>query len=182
MPTGYTLGISKGISFNEYAMGCARAFVALINMRDDNSGAKIPEKFEPSDYHFKALAKSIKKLESIEKMDIEQASIMVKEQFEKDETRRKESLKEKIDLLHKYQLMIKEADKWNPPTDDHKGLKDFMKNQIEESIKFDCDTSYYEKESDKLSADEWILERKASAIRDIEYHKKNTRKKLKEPT
>ena len=35
MPTGYTDKIKDGITFKEYAMGCARAFGALITMRDN---------------------------------------------------------------------------------------------------------------------------------------------------
>ena len=51
MPTGYTDLINNGCTFNEFVMGCARAFGATIDMRDEPLGAEIPEKFELSDYH-----------------------------------------------------------------------------------------------------------------------------------
>ena len=47
MPTGYTAPIKDGISFNDFMWGCARAFGALIMMRDDPPGTPIPERFEP---------------------------------------------------------------------------------------------------------------------------------------
>lgn len=50
MPTGYTADIKDGISFETYAMNCARAFGACVSLRDKPSGGKvIPDAFEPSD-------------------------------------------------------------------------------------------------------------------------------------
>lgn len=48
MPTGYTADVQSGkvTDFAEYAMNCARAFGALVLMRDDPSDADIPERFE----------------------------------------------------------------------------------------------------------------------------------------
>ena len=51
MPTGYTSKIKDDITFEQYAMGCARAFDALIDMRDEASDALIPEELTPSNYH-----------------------------------------------------------------------------------------------------------------------------------
>ncbi len=62
MPTGYTADIAKGITFQQYAWSCARAFGALVMMRDEPSDAPIPEAFTPSDYHVKALAEARAKL------------------------------------------------------------------------------------------------------------------------
>lgn len=41
MPTGYTDAIKDGISFNQFILSCARAFGALITMRDEPSS--VPE-------------------------------------------------------------------------------------------------------------------------------------------
>ena len=62
MPTGYTATLmEKGQTFQEFIMGCARAFGALIEMRDSPNDAPIPDKFEPSDYHAKRLIESREK-------------------------------------------------------------------------------------------------------------------------
>ena len=57
MPTGYTADIKDGISFQTYALNCARAFGACVMLRD-----------EPGDYHLKAMEKArnaLAKLESL---------------------------------------------------------------------------------------------------------------------
>lgn len=73
MPTGYTAAIADGISFTNYAMGCARAFGALIEMRDEPSDAPIPEEFKPSTYHLEELQKAQKKLHNLCKMSFGEA-------------------------------------------------------------------------------------------------------------
>lgn len=51
MPTGYTAAIKDGITFQEYALSCARAFGALISMREESSDAPIPDALEMSPYY-----------------------------------------------------------------------------------------------------------------------------------
>lgn len=53
MPTAYTADIAKGITFKQYAMNCARAFGALIDLRDKPANCEIPDVVYPSDYHLK---------------------------------------------------------------------------------------------------------------------------------
>ena len=60
--------VDKKLTFPQFAMRCARAFGALIEMRDDSMDAPIPDEFSPSDYHVKAKAKAeetLKRLRSI---------------------------------------------------------------------------------------------------------------------
>jgi len=69
MPTGYTATLmEKNQTFPEFIMGCARAFGALIMMRDDPNDATIPDKFEPSDYHAKGIIKAREKLAKLKAM------------------------------------------------------------------------------------------------------------------
>lgn len=56
MPTGYTAAIADGIDFKTYALSCARAFGALVEMRDEPANAPIPEEFKPSSYYVTSLA------------------------------------------------------------------------------------------------------------------------------
>lgn len=53
MPTGYTAAVEDGTitEFDDFAWQCARAFGALIMMRDDPMSAPIPQKFEPTAEH-----------------------------------------------------------------------------------------------------------------------------------
>ena len=81
MPTGYTAEIKDGISFETYALKCARAFGACIMQRDDNSnsGAKLQE---PSDYHYKQVAEADLRLSKATSMSIKDCSLKSKSEFQ----------------------------------------------------------------------------------------------------
>ncbi len=44
-------------------------------------------------------------------------------------------------LQNKYSAMLAEVVRWTPPTTEHEGLKEFMLDQLRQSIEFDCDPS-----------------------------------------
>ena len=70
-------------------------------------------------------------------------------------------------------LTADNIDAWKPPTPDHEGLKAFMREQIESSIRFDCDNSYYLTHMPvKMTAMEWRSKQVEQARRDIAYHSK----------
>lgn len=74
MPTGYTSYIGQGCDFKTFAMKCARAFGACIDMRDSSLDAQIPDSFEPSRYHLKekrAAERKFKKISKFKKSDWE---------------------------------------------------------------------------------------------------------------
>jgi hypothetical protein len=126
MPTGYTDCVRSGevTEFADFAMKCARAFGACIEMRDEPSGTPIPEAFEP-------------------------------------------------------EAMLANVNEWEPPTSEHARLKEFMREQLESSIKWDCGdgTIAYPKPVDKTPA-EWRAERLASLASDIAYHEREWRKEV----
>jgi len=74
--------------------------------------------------------------------------------------------------------MRAKVNKWSAPSKDHAGLKKFMAEQIEETIRFDGNSDYYEKELAELvqkSGAIWRKEKIAACIRDIDYHSKEHR-------
>ena len=73
MPTGYTDAIKDGITFQQFAMNCARAFGACVTMRDDPSDKPIPERFEPSAWHKERLGDAYAALSELDKMGISEA-------------------------------------------------------------------------------------------------------------
>ena len=131
MPTGYTATLmEKGQTFQEFIMGCARAFGALIEMRDSPNDAPIPDKFEPSDYHAKKIIESSETLVKLKAMtDAEKESFG---QVEKAaDIQHIEQWLEKNSAQNKrLEDMTAQVQAWNPPTADHRGLKDFMLQQI----------------------------------------------------
>ena len=178
MPTGYTAEVQKGISFDKYALNCARAFGALVTMRDEPSNKEIPEKLEPSDYHLKAKEKAENKLASLNGLTSEDVSKKALDKFKADELYRADKLKEEAVIEARYNEMLTKAKSWVSPSKDHDKLKEFMVSQLEESIKFDCGSSYYEKPTVKTTGDRWRSEQIEQANKDIAYHVKNYREEV----
>lgn len=173
MSTGYTADISKGITFQEFAMGCARAFAACVSMRDDPSDKPIPEKFQPSAWHKEELKKANDRLEQLASMDLVEAQILARQEYADEFARINESIIKDRELMGQYKDMLRQAKHYQPPTPDHVEFKAFMISQIETSIKFDGMEDYYiEHQPELLSGKEWLRYAKAKAQRDIDYHTK----------
>lgn len=179
MPTGYTAAIADGISFKEYAMSCARAFGALVTMRDEPADAEIPEEFKPSTYHLEKWQEAKENLRILENMTMVEAGMEARKAYRNAEEHRLKLLEEIKDLRIKYENMLAECKKYVAPTPDHVGLRYFMIAQIEESIMFDCSTSYYDKPTVLLSGEEWLSRQIEQAKKDIKYHEEEYEKECK---
>lgn len=138
MPTGYTHKIKDGQSFEDFVWGCARAFGALVTMRDEPLDAPIPDKFTVDSYeveHLAAAKAKLAKLESYKIGDWEGEN-------EADYQKRLAAYQELSDKRNAedvaYRAMLARVSAWQPPTSEHVGLKDFMDQQIRDSIRFDC--------------------------------------------
>jgi hypothetical protein len=134
MPTGYTAELmEKGQTFSEFALRCARAFGALIEMRDSSLDAEIPAKFEPSSYRQESLKRHIAELERFKRMSNQE--MLAFGEFRK--TAHVKMLEEwKVrDATANKRLgdMAEKVKRWKPPSDDHVGLKEFMLEQIDAS-------------------------------------------------
>jgi hypothetical protein len=138
MPTGYTADIAKGITFQQFAMNCARAFGALIMMRDEPSDAEIPAQFEPSTHYVDWANEARAKLATMQAMSIAEVERAAEDAYSEQLASWQRSRDEAVDLRNKYNAMLAQAVQWTPPTPEHEGLLDFMVKQIQESIKFDC--------------------------------------------
>lgn len=183
MATGYTADIAKGITFQQFAMSCARAFGACVTMRENSLDMPIPDEFKPSDYHVKALAKAIEELKQIEKMTKEEAENHAKLEYERESRRIAAAIKKDQKLMGQYRAMLKEVEAWQPPTSEHVGLKNFMVSQIESSIKFDDMEGYYnEHPAILLSGTDWLEKEEASTRQDITYHHEESQKEIDRTT
>lgn len=178
MPTGYTAAIADGITFEQFAMNCAREFGALFLMREEPNNAVIPERFEPSDYHVEKIAEAKSTLESLKSISPDDAERRALDEYEREVLQNKEAIKKKERLKEKYEAMLKEAEAWIPPSEDHTGMKNFMISQIKESIDFDCDSSYYRREVPRLSGEEWINKNLKQALHDLDYHNKQNEEEI----
>ena len=169
MPTGYTAPIKDGITFEQFALGCARAFGALVLMRDEPSDAPIPDRFEPSDYHTKAIAEARAELARLDAMSLGDAAIAAENEHLAAIERYRTRLADKRELRRKYEAMLAKVEAWEPPTPEHVEYKNFMRSQIAESIDWDC-CEKYDTEPKATMPREWLAEKIAAVRKNIEYH------------
>jgi len=163
MPTGYTAGVQSGevTEFSDFAMSCARAFGACIDMRDDPADKEIPYHFEPSNYYAEQIEEHEKELNKLQSMTADEIELAAKKEYESELQKQKELLAERKEQLIRYDVMLKKARAWTPPTKDHEHFKEFMVKQLTDSIEFDC--TYDIPDPKPIEPHEWFLAQ-------IEYH------------
>lgn len=168
MPTGYIADIAKDISFEQFALGCARAFGATITMRDDPAGTEIPV-FVPSDYHRKQVEIAHAELAKINAMSFEDSRQAALADY-LDACERNQSYREERQTLRtKYEAMLVQAEAWEPPTPDHVAMKEFMVDQIKKSIDWDCGSDHLA-DPEKLSGDAWRAQQLQTISESLAYH------------
>lgn len=170
MPTGYTAAVADGIDFKTFAMNCARAFGALVTMRDDPADAEIPDAFPPSDYHERSLAEARTRLAALNAMTPDEIAAAAETAWQNDETYRARRIAECRALRAKYEALLADVVAWAPPTPDHIGMHEFMQQQLRDSLKHDCDESFYAAPEAKPTPAEWLTMRRERAEWDIKYH------------
>lgn len=172
MPTGYTAGIIDGISFKTYALNCARAFGACVLLRDEEGGGeKIPDAFEPSDYHLKEVEKFKAAYNRLTEMTARELELAAHEDYAKLEAARLTRIQEREDQRRAYEAMLEQVNQWSAPTPDHVRFHEFMRTQIEKSIKFDCD-GYDDPPVERITPQEWLEKRREDLLWSISYHEK----------
>lgn len=171
MPTGYTACILDGADFNKYIMGCARAFGALVMMRDEPADAPIPERFEPTDYHANAIKSAREELDRLDRMSLADAAVAAQADYDSQLARNKAAIARNDEMRGRYEAMLKRVEAWKPPTSDHEGLKKFMREQIDSSMDFDCSNDYYLGNAPTLlTAMGWRSAQVEKARQQIAYH------------
>ena len=140
MPTGYTAGLHDGTptTFPEFAMQCARAFGALITMRDSGADATIPGEFQPEPYYRDNHAQAKARLAEVQGWDLATAQEESQREYDTEAARIAKSNAEDDARRERYEAMLAEVEAWTPPTPDHAEMKTFMIGQLTGSIKFDC--------------------------------------------
>ncbi len=170
MPTGYTAAIKDGISFKKYAMDCARAFGACIDMRDEPADKEIPAAFELSNYHVAKIEEAVAEIASIAALTMTECVAGAQADYDSEVERWAETKRKSDELKDKYEAMLAEVQAWKPPTPEHEELKRFMRDQILESIRFDCRDDEFERQIPRLTATEWLAKKTEAANRSLAYH------------
>lgn len=154
MPTGYTADIcdGKNVSLKDFAMDCARAFTPFARIQEDSDGDEnaVSEQVASRLEWFKRnIEEEEKEIEKINAIPDEEISQIIRKQRTDEISHITENIIKVKDLKQRYENMLKQVVAWNPPTEKHNELKNFMISQLEKSIEFDCKLDYYE---------EWLQE------------------------
>ena len=178
MPTAYTAGILDGTTkdFKQFAKHCSRAFI--VHLRDEPIDSEY-KKREVSDYHIKEIEKAKAELKQADSLSDEELIIQEKNRLidsKKYHLDRVEKIKnDKIKL----ESFLEKAKSYIPPTEKHQGIADFMIEQIEKTIDFDCSGTYHitalqeiDLEIKNLNAKDIRSKIKVKATKDIAYHTK----------
>lgn len=158
MPTGYTYVLGeREVSFEQFALLCARNFGALVLLRDVEFGAEIPAALPRAKLR-DTLDLGADECHRRARIDHEEACA----RFNEREARRGVLRQRYTDMLDKVLL-------WKAPTPEHAGLAEFMVQQLRLSIDLDC-RSNWDKPPVLMSGDEWKRERVAQLSRAVAYH------------
>lgn len=180
MPTGYTAGILDGKvkTFQQFAAQCIRAFGSAIHMRDEPWDKKYTPR-KPSDYHSKAIAEAEKLLKKYANCSDKEIIDLRSGQLETDRRYHLNKIKEIEENFKKLNNILQEARDYTPPTSEHTGIKDFMIEQLRETIKYDGSTDYYDEKIESINKelsnlDPVVIRHKLieEANHDLQYHKK----------
>lgn len=139
MPTGYTALVEDGTvtELRDYMLICARAFGALIMMRDDPMDAPIPEKLEADTrYYDEQIATLTAEIGRLTAMSADHA--LTESLAANDEARRRHREYEAADQLRldRHLAMAEKVKAWEPPSPDHVEYKAFMLQQLEVSSRW----------------------------------------------
>jgi hypothetical protein len=175
MPTGYTADVQDGkvTDFPTFAMQCARAFGALVLMRDDPKDASIPEEQRPGSYYIESVQRdevALGRLLTMSGPDCEAAAIKA---HEAAVTYAADYLAKRRTERERYKAMIAKVEAWTPPSADHVNMKKFMLDQLNESLKFDCGGDYSPTVEPLLSGSGWRLQQIARAKESLERSRKS---------
>jgi hypothetical protein len=178
MPTGYTDDLcTKEVSFQDFALTCARAFGACVMLRDEPLSPKIP-KFKPSSYHKKELARLNKKLERLQYAQ----ETVLKREFAKVKAKNISYFKSKIEDVAqtkaRLEKMLEKVAAYNPPSAEYIEYKNFMREQLISAIDFDGNDEYYLKELAKwedMEFSDWMQDELSETSDSIIYHIKENK-------
>ncbi len=139
MPTGYTAKLADGEqSFEEFVWGCARAFGALILMRDDPSDTPVPEKLAGTDFYARELEKTRAALAEWDSSgEIQRRALYEAQALANEKVAEREREKARA-TTERYDAMVARVRAWEPPSPEHAGLRSFMLEQLATSRDYDC--------------------------------------------
>lgn len=182
MPTGYTADLYEGkdVTFEDFAMGCSRAFGALISLRDEPN-ASIPEAFKVDKSYYNAVEEAKSNLAKVEALTLNEAAERASKDYTETIKSYESAIERRKNIAEKYNDMLQQVISWEPPTTEHFELKKFMIEQLELSIEADGAINYYENALSNLtalSAEEYKEKEIENAKGSLKYAEENLAREL----
>lgn len=135
MPSAITQRVFEGASLAQFASDCARMFDACITMRDAPIDAVVPLQLSPDLRYEIRLADIQAEIDRLSSLEGEELEAEFKEVQAKREEMYQGQLNENLKRRQAYEAMLAkvEAATWS-----HEELKEYMVNQLQESLRYDC--------------------------------------------
>jgi hypothetical protein len=153
MATGYTADLHDGnpITFQQFVLKCSRAMGAAIMQRDESPDVEIRERTLDV-YYLDQVSKSAAQLQEAIDRPASEWEELQDWTIVEAAAHRDKYLFNRAAMEARYRTMLADVQAWVPPTPEHFGLKAFMIEQIESSIRFDCG-HYTPQVPERVSAD-----------------------------
>lgn len=177
MASSYTHKVPEGMSFKDFALTCARAFGACVDMRESPLGPALPEEVKPSSYHSDRVAEARKELAQLMDLSPEERRCLIKDEDARSRSNQLEAHKRAKQAAEAYTTMVKQVKTWVPPTPDHENLKAFMLTQLQESIDFHHIAEL--EEAAAVDVDKALVWKIEGLFRAIRYHEAEHEKEVK---
>jgi len=179
MPTGYTASVQDGTitEFKSFAWTCARAFGALINMRDDPMDAAIDLEQKPSTFYAEKMVEAEKLVAELVGLSSAECEARAHGEAAAQLEQHAVEVERARVKRNRYQSMLDKVNSWVPPTADHINLKKFMVEQLEQSIAFDCKV-YTPSSPCPRTWEAWRSARLVEANKAIQHYAEENRKEL----
>lgn len=170
MPSAYTEGVQKGTitEFRDFAELCLRSRGVAVTLRDEPLSLRVPDEMVLDEYYYTSITQAEAELAEAQVLDGEQ---LLQETYEVNHAAKRRNLEREQERAlerRRYEEMLAHARAWQPPTPEHDDLKDFMVSQLEDSLDFDCGSTY--SEYDKLTPEEYKAARIKDATWKVEYY------------
>lgn len=181
MPTGYTAGVQSGeiVTLEQYAMTCARAFGALVSMRDQPLDSTIPEKLYPNPSYERLLNEAIKEEEIFLNSSEEELRKMYLAEHEEAMLTWKTRLNNSNLHSQRYNQMLEKVVNWEVP-ESLSRLKDFMEEQLNSGKNFDCvDITKYDPKPIKKGFPVWKYQKQLQLRKSVDRCKKEYHDEIK---
>lgn len=162
MPTGYTAYIEDGkiTTGKEFLKLCTRAFGIAIDLKDAPLSVPTPAHFKSDTYYKERYDKALEELNKANNLTFEEAKIQMKNAYEERISDYKRYTEREIAMNEKYAKVRNEVETWNPPTEDHQGLKRFALEQIDMCVtKQKCIDEYLEKSKEVFDDSDEAVEK-----------------------